>query len=92
LIEAFSIIFSSTRVTLLPVSALIMKDNEAESIEPKLPPHRHRPHGRHFIHPSGKTIRIAATPEEHRRLTLELSQSHTNEAFDVFVHGSPEHV
>jgi hypothetical protein len=69
-----------------------MKDHEVESNEPKRPPQRHRPHGRHFIHPSGKTIRIAATPEEHRRLTLELSQSNTNEAFDIFLHGSPEHV
>jgi len=69
-----------------------MKDREVEPNEPKRPPHQHRTRGRHFIHPSGKTIRIAATPEEHRRLTFELSQSQTNEAYDIFIHGSPEHV
>jgi hypothetical protein len=69
-----------------------MKDHDIESIEPKQPPQRRRPNDRYFIHPSGKTIRIAATPEEHRRLTLELSQTDTNEASDVLIHGSPEHV
>jgi hypothetical protein len=88
----FWTVFSRTRLALPPESALIMKDHEVESNEPERTLHRHRLHGRYFIHPSGKTIRIAATLEEHRRLTLALSQSHRNEAFDVHMHGSPEHV
>ncbi|KAL2061019.1 hypothetical protein VTL71DRAFT_9071 [Oculimacula yallundae] len=45
-----------------------------------------------FRHPSGRRIHIAATPEEHERLKLDLSKSEPDLEFDLCIRGSPEHV
>ncbi|OAP63445.1 hypothetical protein AYL99_02672 [Fonsecaea erecta] len=47
---------------------------------------------RHFIHPDGRKIHIAHTPEEHVKLQKELSQQHGPDEFDVVISGSPEHL
>ena len=47
---------------------------------------------RQFLHPSGKRIHIAANPEDHERLRLRLTTSEPDEEFDVYVHGSDEHL
>lgn len=57
----------------------------------------HHPHHtgkrlRHLLHPSGRRIHIAADPEEHERLKLRLTTSEPDEDFDIYVHGSDEHL
>ncbi|OAG40414.1 hypothetical protein AYO21_05314 [Fonsecaea monophora] len=47
---------------------------------------------RHFIHPDGRKIHIAHTPEEHAKLHKELSQQHGPDEFDVVISGTPEHL
>ncbi|KAJ9610550.1 hypothetical protein H2200_005327 [Cladophialophora chaetospira] len=64
---------------------------------PPLEPHHH-PHLehakerlRHLIHPDGRKIHIAHTPEEHIKLQNQLRQQGA-EQFDVVISGSPEHL
>ena len=45
-----------------------------------------------FRHPSGRRIHIAATPEEHEKLKIELTKSEPDLEFDLCIRGSPEHV
>ncbi|OCT49150.1 hypothetical protein CLCR_04629 [Cladophialophora carrionii] len=47
---------------------------------------------RHLIHPDGRKIHIAPTPEEHVKLQKELSQQQGGDQFDVVISGSPEHL
>ena len=47
---------------------------------------------RKLLHPSGKTIHVAATPEEHETLKRKLSRADPYAEFDVLLRGSPEHV
>ena len=47
---------------------------------------------RHFLHPDGKRIHIAVSPEEALRLRHQLQQVHKEEEFDVYLSGSPEHL
>ena len=47
---------------------------------------------RKLLHPSGKTIHVAATPEEHETLKRKLSRADPDADFDIFLRGSPEHV
>ncbi|ETI25999.1 hypothetical protein G647_02776 [Cladophialophora carrionii CBS 160.54] len=47
---------------------------------------------RHLIHPDGRKIHIAHTPEEHVKLQKELSQQLGGDQFDVVISGSPEHL
>ncbi|KAG8528058.1 uncharacterized protein KY384_006974 [Bacidia gigantensis] len=57
-------------------------------------PRHHGPHGHHLrklLHPSGKRIHIAATPDEHDRLRKTLGHAEPDENFDVYIHGSKEH-
>lgn len=44
---------------------------------------------RQFLHPNGRRIHIAQTPEEQARLKKEL---HPLEDFDIYIHGTEEHV
>ncbi|EXJ56974.1 hypothetical protein A1O7_07318 [Cladophialophora yegresii CBS 114405] len=47
---------------------------------------------RHVIHPDGRKIHIAHTPEEHVKLQKGLSQQQRGDQFDVVISGSPEHL
>ncbi|KAK4507404.1 hypothetical protein PRZ48_001139 [Zasmidium cellare] len=62
-------------------------------------PESHHHHGahlrerlRHFLHPNGKKIHVAASPEEAISLRQRLEQIHSNEDFDVYISGTPEHL
>ena len=60
-----------------------------------LAPRHQSHHGRRLrklLHPTGKRIHIALTPEEHQRLKSTLSKIEPDQNFDVFVHGSAEHL
>jgi hypothetical protein len=47
---------------------------------------------RQFLRPDGTRIHVAQSPEEETRLRRQLSISEPNDNFDVYIHGSPEHV
>ena len=42
--------------------------------------------------PDGKRIHIAASPEEHIRLTRTLPNIEPDDNFEIHIHGSAEHV
>jgi hypothetical protein len=46
---------------------------------------------RQFLRPDGRTLHIAASPEEAETLKKTLSQEHEEGSFDLIIHGSPEH-
>ena len=62
--------------------------------------HHHHPHAHHakeglrrLVHPDGRKIHIAHTPEEDVKLRKQLSQQGVPpEEFDVVISGSPEHL
>ncbi|KAL9102338.1 MAG: hypothetical protein Q9163_002519 [Psora crenata] len=60
------------------------------------PAPRHQSHHgrrlRKLLHPSGRRIHIAATPEEHLKLIRTLPKIEPDEKFDVYIHGSAEHL
>lgn len=66
------------------------------TVTPSKDSHRHfNHHGRrlrHFIRPSGRHVHIAHTPEEDLKLRKELSSKYTDSEFDVYIHGTPEHI
>ncbi|KAI9834470.1 MAG: hypothetical protein M1826_002624 [Phylliscum demangeonii] len=45
---------------------------------------------RHFLRPDGRRVHVAQSPEDERKLRLQLES--TNDDFDVYLHGSPEHL
>lgn len=47
---------------------------------------------RHFLHPNGKKIHVAASPEEAVSLKARLEQIHSNEDFEIYISGTPEHL
>ena len=47
---------------------------------------------RQYLHPDGRTIHVAATPEEAATWRPHLSKQHTDSPFDLLIQGSPEHV
>lgn len=47
---------------------------------------------RKFIRPDGRRIHIASSPEEHERLRKTLPKIEPDEEYDVYIHGSDEHV
>lgn len=56
--------------------------------------HQHHQTGKRvkqFFRPDGRKVHIASTPEEEQRMHRHLSVSEPKE-FDLFIHGSPEHV
>ena len=59
----------------------------------------HHHHGHHaaqrlrkILHPEGKRIHIATTPEEHEKLKRSLPSIEPDENFEIHLHGSPEHL
>ena len=51
-------------------------------------------HGRlhRLLHPSGRTVHIANTPEYAESLKRDLTEEHGEGKFDLFIRGSKEHV
>ncbi|KAL8720036.1 MAG: hypothetical protein Q9225_003052 [Loekoesia sp. 1 TL-2023] len=47
---------------------------------------------KHLLRPDGRRIHIAASPEEHANLHKTLAAVEPEGKFDIFLHGSPEHV
>jgi hypothetical protein len=47
---------------------------------------------RQFLRPDGRRVHIVGNPDEANRLRRELSETTSKEDFDLFVHGSPEHI
>lgn len=45
---------------------------------------------RQFLRPDGRRVHVAHSPEDAVRLKSHLES--TNEPFDIYIHGSPEHV
>lgn len=57
--------------------------------------HRHFLTGRRLrklFRPNGRRVHIAATPEEHIRLTRTLPNIEPDDNFDCYIHGSAEHL
>lgn len=60
-------------------------------------PHHHyaartRERVRHFLHPDGRRIHVAASPEQIIHLRKRLEQIHMQGEFDIFLSGTPEHL
>ena len=60
-------------------------------------PSRHLGHeaklkARHFLHPDGKRIHVAHSPEEAVRLRSKLTRLHQEDEFDIYISGTPEHL
>ena len=72
-----------------------MASSPAHNVEPALATH-HRGQGGHrlrkLFHPTGKRIHIALTPDEHLRLKSSLPKIEPDGNFDVYIHGSAEHL
>ncbi|EME48450.1 hypothetical protein DOTSEDRAFT_161978 [Dothistroma septosporum NZE10] len=47
---------------------------------------------RHFLHPNGKRVHVAASPEEAATLRQRLAQIHSDDEFDIYISGTPEHL
>ena len=47
---------------------------------------------KHLLRPNGRRVHIAATPEEHAHLHRTLTAVEPEGKFDIFLHGSPEHL
>ena len=54
--------------------------------------HHHARRLLHFIRPSGRHVHIAHTPEQHEELRKQLTSHYTDQEFDVYIHGTPEHI
>ncbi|KAK5110908.1 hypothetical protein LTR62_005446 [Meristemomyces frigidus] len=67
-----------------------------KSSRPSHPPrhygHEAREKLRHFLHPDGKRIHVASSPEEALQLRKKLSDRHEEHEFNVYISGSPEHL
>jgi low temperature requirement protein LtrA len=47
---------------------------------------------RQFLRPDGRRVHIVGNPDEANRLRKTLSETSPKDDFDLFVHGSPEHI
>ena len=47
---------------------------------------------RKLSRPNGRRVHIAKSPEEHERLRKTLLKIEPDEEYDVYIHGSDEHV
>ncbi|KAL8766609.1 MAG: hypothetical protein Q9209_006674 [Squamulea sp. 1 TL-2023] len=45
-----------------------------------------------LLRPDGRRVHVAASPEEHARLHKTLAEIEPDGNFDIFIHGSPEHL
>lgn len=55
--------------------------------------HLHTPRRlKRLVRPNGRRVHIAATPEEHVRLTRSLPNIEPDDNFDCYIHGSSEHL
>lgn len=53
---------------------------------------RTRERVRHFLHPDGRRIHVAASPEEATQLRRTLSNANKDDSFEIFLSGTPEHL
>lgn len=53
---------------------------------------RTRERVRHFLHPDGRRIHVASSPEEIAQLRKKLSNVHKEGDFDIYLSGTPEHL
>lgn len=71
-------------------------DTPASTSMPHVHHHPHIHHAgknvRQFLRPDGKKVHIASSPDEANQLRRKLSTANEMEDFDLFIHGSPEHV
>lgn len=78
-----------------PINADPEKGSAGLSVSP-VPHHPHlaraRERLRHFVHPSGKKIHVANSPSEAEQLRNQLSELHSQDEFDVYISGTPEHL
>lgn len=72
------------------------KEADPDTADNKNHVHHHGLHMRerlrHFLHPNGKRIHVAASPEEAANLRRRLGQIYTEDDFDIYITGSPEHL
>ena len=54
--------------------------------------HFHARRLRQFVRPNGKKVHICHTPEEHEIVRKRLLESNPDHDFEVFIHGTPEHL
>ena len=47
---------------------------------------------RQYLRPDGRTVHVAASPEEAETLKKTLSTQLNSQEFDLLIHGTPEHV
>lgn len=45
-----------------------------------------------FAHPSGRTVHVATNPEVAQTLRRQLTETHGEDGFDLYMKGSDEHV
>ena len=77
------------------VALIFAEPNSTPSGHSSHPHHlgaRARDRIRHFLHPDGKRIHVASSPEEAIRLRTQLSNFHSQDEFDVYISGTPEHL
>lgn len=85
-------------MTTSPAAGDVEKQQAGLSSTPDEHQHHHH-HGAHlrerlrnFLHPNGKRIHVAGSPEEARSLRTRLEQIHSDDEFDIYISGTPEHL
>ncbi|KAF2149931.1 hypothetical protein K461DRAFT_281165 [Myriangium duriaei CBS 260.36] len=70
--------------------------SEIAESAPRANDHHHHVHARErlrrFLHPDGRTIHVADTPQHAKRLRKQLEDQSSDEPFDIHISGSPEHL
>ncbi|WPG98080.1 Hypothetical protein R9X50_00086600 [Acrodontium crateriforme] len=88
---------SSTPSDSLP-GGLTFADSASHKSGGQATPHGHhfaartRERLRHFLHPDGRKIHVASSPEEVAVLRAQLEPLHRDQPFDVLISGTPEHL
>jgi hypothetical protein len=83
----------------MPATPVISNESNGSSVShPHQHQHQHQPHRQHdlrpktFVAPNGRKCHVAACPRTAQTLRKELEDLHPNGDFDLYIHGSPEHV
>ena len=67
-------------------------DHDSDGEQPLSYGARARERLRHFLHPNGKRIHVANSPEDALNLRKRLERIHTSDEFDIYISGTPEHL
>lgn len=73
-----------------PESDIEKADTIQVSASPTPRSHKHHLRGRHFLSHEGRHIHVGSSPQEIETLKKQLSN--TEDPFDLYLHGSPEHL